>query len=175
MSTKIRRVHARQILDSRGNPTVEADVLLEGGAFGRAAVPSGASTGEHEALDQKLGNQPTAPGTQGCPEGYLPPAHGAACQQQIGQVDARDQEDHAHNDRKNQQRLTQPSCPRVDPLRRRQDPDLTATGRLKIRRGGRLERAAKRRVQPRFQARCRRVRFDPSHHMQPPPIVLVEE
>jgi len=51
MSTKIAKVHARQILDSRGNPTVEADVVLEGGAFGRAAVPSGASTGEHEALE----------------------------------------------------------------------------------------------------------------------------
>ena len=49
MSTKIVAVHGRQILDSRGNPTVEADVRLEGGAFGRAAVPSGASTGEHEA------------------------------------------------------------------------------------------------------------------------------
>jgi len=51
MSTKIVRVHGRQILDSRGNPTVEADVVLEGGALGRAAVPSGASTGEHEALE----------------------------------------------------------------------------------------------------------------------------
>src|ERR1700720_1894366 len=51
MSTKIARVHGRQILDSRGNPTVEADVILEGGALGRAAVPSGASTGEHEALE----------------------------------------------------------------------------------------------------------------------------
>ena len=51
MSSKITRVHARQVLDSRGNPTVEADVLLEFGAFGRAAVPSGASTGEHEALE----------------------------------------------------------------------------------------------------------------------------
>jgi enolase len=51
MSTKIIRVHARQVLDSRGNPTVEADVTLESGAFGRAAVPSGASTGEHEALE----------------------------------------------------------------------------------------------------------------------------
>ena len=47
MSTKIVAVHGRQILDSRGNPTVEADVRLEGGAVGRAAVPSGASTGEH--------------------------------------------------------------------------------------------------------------------------------
>jgi enolase len=51
MSTKIARVHGRQVLDSRGNPTVEADVVLEGGALGRAAVPSGASTGEHEALE----------------------------------------------------------------------------------------------------------------------------
>jgi enolase len=51
MSTKISRVHARQVIDSRGNPTVEADVLLDSGALGRAAVPSGASTGEHEALE----------------------------------------------------------------------------------------------------------------------------
>jgi len=51
MSTKIAKVHGRQILDSRGNPTVEADLILEGGAMGRAAVPSGASTGEHEALE----------------------------------------------------------------------------------------------------------------------------
>lgn len=48
-------VHAREILDSRGNPTVEVDVLLEDGAFGRAAVPSGASTGEHEALELRDG------------------------------------------------------------------------------------------------------------------------
>jgi len=51
MSTKISVVHGREILDSRGNPTVEADVRLEGGALGRAAVPSGASTGEHEAIE----------------------------------------------------------------------------------------------------------------------------
>ena len=47
---------AREILDSRGNPTVEVDVLLEDGAFGRAAVPSGASTGEHEALELRDGD-----------------------------------------------------------------------------------------------------------------------
>jgi enolase len=47
--TSISRIHAREILDSRGNPTIEVDVRLEGGALGRAAVPSGASTGEHEA------------------------------------------------------------------------------------------------------------------------------
>jgi enolase len=50
MST-ILEVHAREILDSRGNPTVEVDVTLENGIVGRAAVPSGASTGEHEALE----------------------------------------------------------------------------------------------------------------------------
>jgi enolase len=50
-STTIAAIHAREILDSRGNPTVEADVRLEGGAVGRAAVPSGASTGEHEAWE----------------------------------------------------------------------------------------------------------------------------
>src|SRR5580698_1662896 len=51
MSAKIIRIHGREILDSRGNPTVEADVYLEGGAMGRGAVPSGASTGEHEAIE----------------------------------------------------------------------------------------------------------------------------
>src|SRR5216110_3756164 len=44
-------IQAREIIDSRGNPTVEVDVVLAGGALGRAAVPSGASTGEHEALE----------------------------------------------------------------------------------------------------------------------------
>jgi enolase 1/2/3 len=57
MSTKIAKVHARQILDSRGNPTVEADVILEGDVLGRAAVPSGASTGEHEALELRDADQ----------------------------------------------------------------------------------------------------------------------
>jgi enolase len=49
--TRIKSVHARQILDSRGNPTLEAEVTLESGAFGRAAVPSGASTGAREAIE----------------------------------------------------------------------------------------------------------------------------
>ncbi len=53
--TAIVDVHAREILDSRGNPTVEVDVALESGAFGRAAVPSGASTGSHEALELRDG------------------------------------------------------------------------------------------------------------------------
>jgi enolase len=57
MSTKIAKVHARQVIDSRGNPTVEADVLLAGGALGRGAVPSGASTGEHEALELRDGDK----------------------------------------------------------------------------------------------------------------------
>src|SRR5947207_2777436 len=56
MST-IHDIQAREILDSRGNPTVEVDVILAGGAFGRAAVPSGASTGEHEALELRDGDK----------------------------------------------------------------------------------------------------------------------
>jgi enolase len=54
---KITKVHGREILDSRGNPTVEVDVTLEGGGFGRAAVPSGASTGEREALELRDGDK----------------------------------------------------------------------------------------------------------------------
>ena len=53
--TAIIDIHARQILDSRGNPTVEVDVLTENGFLGRAAVPSGASTGEHEAVELRDG------------------------------------------------------------------------------------------------------------------------
>src|SRR5438093_1018118 len=55
--TSITTIHAREILDSRGNPTVEADVRLEDGAIGRAAVPSGASTGEHEAWELRDGDK----------------------------------------------------------------------------------------------------------------------
>ena len=53
----IAKVHGREILDSRGNPTVEVEVTLAGGAFGRAAVPSGASTGEREALELRDGDK----------------------------------------------------------------------------------------------------------------------
>ena len=53
--SKIKRVHARQILDSRGNPTLEVDVTLQDNSFGRAAVPSGASTGEYEAVELRDG------------------------------------------------------------------------------------------------------------------------
>jgi enolase len=56
MSTKITKITGREILDSRGNPTVEVDVVLEDGSFGRAAVPSGASTGEHEAVELRDGD-----------------------------------------------------------------------------------------------------------------------
>lgn len=55
--TEIIDIHARQILDSRGNPTVEVDVTLEDGSFGRAAVPSGASTGAHEAVELRDGDK----------------------------------------------------------------------------------------------------------------------
>ena len=54
--SEIASVQARQILDSRGNPTLEVDVRLVSGAFGRAAVPSGASTGEHEAVELRDGD-----------------------------------------------------------------------------------------------------------------------
>jgi enolase len=57
VKTGISDVKARQILDSRGNPTVEVDVILEDGSFGRAAVPSGASTGEHEAVELRDGDK----------------------------------------------------------------------------------------------------------------------
>src|SRR5947209_5043013 len=55
--TSIQNIHAREVLDSRGNPTVEVDVRLESGAFGRAIVPSGASTGEHEAWELRDGDK----------------------------------------------------------------------------------------------------------------------
>ena len=54
---KISEVFAREILDSRGNPTIEVDVLLDSGAMGRAAVPSGASTGSREALELRDGDK----------------------------------------------------------------------------------------------------------------------
>jgi enolase len=57
MDTTIKSIHARQILDSRGNPTVEVDVVLEDGSMGRAAVPSGASTGSREALEMRDGDK----------------------------------------------------------------------------------------------------------------------
>ena len=55
--SEIASVHAREILDSRGNPTLEVDVVLESGYEGRAAVPSGASTGKHEAIELRDNNK----------------------------------------------------------------------------------------------------------------------
>ena len=57
MPALIEKVHAREILDSRGNPTVEVEVTLSDGSFGRAAVPSGASTGVYEALELRDGDK----------------------------------------------------------------------------------------------------------------------
>jgi enolase len=57
MNTSIASITAREIIDSRGNPTVEVDVRLASGALGRAAVPSGASTGEHEAIELRDGDK----------------------------------------------------------------------------------------------------------------------
>ncbi|MET0618104.1 MAG: phosphopyruvate hydratase, partial [Luteibacter sp.] len=57
MSTSITKIHAREILDSRGNPTLEAEVTLADGSFGRAAVPSGASTGTREAVELRDGDK----------------------------------------------------------------------------------------------------------------------
>src|SRR5437667_472345 len=56
MSDAITRIHAREVLDSRGNPTVEVEVFCQGGAVGRAIVPSGASTGRHEAHELRDGD-----------------------------------------------------------------------------------------------------------------------
>jgi enolase len=57
MSATIRSIHAREILDSRGNPTIEVDVRLDDDSFGRAAVPSGASTGSREAVELRDGDK----------------------------------------------------------------------------------------------------------------------
>src|SRR6185436_1740453 len=54
---RIQNIHAREVLDSRGNPTVEVDCVLENGVRGRSIVPSGASTGEHEALELRDGDK----------------------------------------------------------------------------------------------------------------------
>ena len=55
-SSQVKSVHGREVLDSRGNPTVEVEVVLQGGAKGRAIVPSGASTGAHEAVELRDGD-----------------------------------------------------------------------------------------------------------------------
>src|SRR3989442_11947579 len=88
MSTII-SVHAREILDSRGNPTIEADVTLASGAAGRAAVPSGASTGEHEAVELRDGDQKRFGGkgvleaVKNVNEGIGPRLEGMSAEEQI--------------------------------------------------------------------------------------------
>ena len=88
--TAIIDIHARQILDSRGNPTVEVDVLLEDGSFGRAAVPSGASTGAHEAVEKRDGDK-TRWGGKGV-EQAVEAVNGEIFDKVIG-MDAEDQAD----------------------------------------------------------------------------------
>ena len=66
MDTTIESISALEILDSRGNPTVEVEVTLADGSWGRAAVPSGASTGEHEALEMRDGDLLAATGFEAC-------------------------------------------------------------------------------------------------------------
>ena len=89
----IESVHARQILDSRGNPTVEADVLLASGVMGRAAVPSGASTGEHEAMElrdndkDRYGGKGVLLAVQNIEETIAPALAGADATDQMG-IDA---------------------------------------------------------------------------------------
>src|SRR5512132_3754018 len=83
-------VVGREILDSRGNPTVEADVLLESGVMGRAAVPSGASTGEHEAIelrdkdDERYGGKGVTLAAQNIEETIAPALAGADATDQMG-------------------------------------------------------------------------------------------
>jgi enolase len=88
MAFDIELVHARQVLDSRGNPTVEVDVVLTSGVVGRAAVPSGASTGEHEACELRDGGEAWAgKGVQGAVDNVNERIAG-----EIEGMDARDQE-----------------------------------------------------------------------------------
>src|SRR5687767_15912181 len=86
--TAIVDVHARQIIDSRGNPTVEVDVTLEDGSMGRAAVPSGASTGAHEAVELRDGDK-SRWGGKGV-EGAVRSVNGAIAETIVGH-DAEDQ------------------------------------------------------------------------------------
>src|SRR4030081_2282914 len=91
--TQIDHIHAREILDSRGNPTVEADVTLVGGVMGRAAVPSGASTGEHEAVElrdndpERYGGKGVLLAVQHIEETIAPALVGADAADQMG-IDA---------------------------------------------------------------------------------------
>jgi len=88
--TAIIDIHAREILDSRGNPTVEVDVLLEDGSFGRAAVPSGASTGAYEAVEKRDGDagRYLGKGVRGAVDGV-----NRSIREKLIDLDAEDQED----------------------------------------------------------------------------------
>jgi enolase len=87
--TAIIDLHARQIIDSRGNPTVEVDVMLEDGSFGRAAVPSGASTGAHEAVERRDGGAAwLGKGVQGAVD-----AVNGEIAEEVVDMDAEDQSD----------------------------------------------------------------------------------
>jgi len=88
--TAIIDIHAREILDSRGNPTVEVDVLLEDGSFGRAAVPSGASTGAYEAVEKRDGDAERylGKGVRGAVDGV-----NRSIREKLIDLDAEDQED----------------------------------------------------------------------------------
>jgi len=93
MPSTITNIHAREILDSRGNPTVEADVFLASGVMGRAAVPSGASTGEHEAVElrdndkERYGGKGVTLAVQNIEETIAPALAGADASDQMG-IDA---------------------------------------------------------------------------------------
>src|SRR3954464_4547597 len=93
MSAIIATIQAREILDSRGNPTVEADVILTSGTMGRAAVPSGASTGEHEAVElrdddkERYGGKGVSLAVQNIEETIAPALAGADVLDQMG-IDA---------------------------------------------------------------------------------------
>src|SRR3989442_12567042 len=89
---RITEIHAREILDSRGNPTVEVDVLLDDGSLGRAAVPSGASTGEREAVELRDQDSPRYGGKGGLRAGRnveqgLAPAPGGMDARQQREID----------------------------------------------------------------------------------------
>jgi enolase len=93
MPAIIADIQAREILDSRGNPTVEADVILMSGVMGRAAVPSGASTGEHEAMElrdgdaKRYGGKGVLRAVQNIEETIAPALAGADAMDQMG-IDA---------------------------------------------------------------------------------------
>src|SRR2546423_14907075 len=104
-NSSINKILAREILDSRGNPTIEVDVHLEGGALGRAIVPSGASTGEHEAWELRDGDKKRYGGKgvlkavanvngeiAGGLRGFYAPAHGKDDAEVIGPDGSPDKE-----------------------------------------------------------------------------------